>query len=137
LVATAFNALRHPEPPWPYEVLSRKILTGAVEPGGYLIQERIVDYHEDCDIRYERRVQSSGASGRRFIPDDQFFEHPPWDRSGKPQQSSIQIPENFPCGPAYLVETVSVACNWYERTVKRRKKPDIISPFAVACQAPT
>jgi hypothetical protein len=123
--------------PWPYDVLSRRLLTEEVAPGGRLRIERVVDYHDDCNIRYERRVQSSLPEGRRYIPEDQDFEHPPWDRSGKAQQSSIVIPTDFPCGPAYLVETVSVACNLYQRIVSRRSKRDVITPFFVTgCTPP-
>ena len=122
--------------PWPYDVTSRRLLTEEVEPGDRIRIERVIDYHDDCDIRYERRVQSSLPEGRRFIPDDQNFEHPPWDRSGKAQQSAIAIPEDFPCGPAYLVESVSVACNLYQRLVNRRKKRDVITPFFVTGCAP-
>lgn len=121
---------------WPYDVRLRKLVTEEVEPGGNLILRRTIDYHEDCEIRYERRVQSTVGAGRRFLPPDVTFEHPPWDRSGKPQESSIALPSNFPCGPAYLVESVSVACDWYERTVQRRRKPDIITPFDVVCPRP-
>lgn len=117
--------------PWPYDVLSRRLVTHEVPAGGKLRIERVVDYHDDCNIRYERRVQSSLPEGRRFIPEDQDFEHPPWDRSGKAQQSSITIPADFPCGPAYLVESVSVACNLYQRLVSRRAKPDVVMPFVV------
>lgn len=123
--------------PWPYDVLSRRLLTEEVAPGDYIRVERIIDYHDDCDIRYERRVQSSMPEGRRYIPEDQDFEHPPWDRSGKPQQSALRLPDNFPCGPAYLVESVSVACNAYQRLVSRRKKRDVITPFFVTgCSPP-
>ncbi len=122
--------------PWPYDVRLRKLMTEQVEPGGDLIIRRLIDYHDDCEIRYERRVQSSTGDGRRFIPEDQIFEHPLWDMSGKPQESAITLPSNFPCGPAYLVESVSVACTWYERAIQRRKKPDIITPFNVVCSEP-
>lgn len=122
--------------PWPYDVLSRRLLTEEVPPGGKILIERVMDYHDDCQIRYERRVQSSLPSGRRFIPEDQDFEHPPWDRSGKAEQSAIPVPADFPCGPAYLVESVSVACNLYQRYVSRRKKRDVITPFFVTGCAP-
>lgn len=123
--------------PWPYEVRSRKLLTSYVPPGGHVVIERVTDYHEDCNIRYERRVQSMTPGGRRFMLDDQESEHPPWDRSGLPQQIATTIPADFPCGPAYLVESVSVACTVWQRLVARRKKPDVITPFTVTgCPPP-
>lgn len=118
--------------PWPYEVVGRRLLTQEVRPGGKIRIETVAEYHDDCSIRNERRVQSSLPEGRRFIPEDQDFDHPPWDRSGKAQQTAIQIPDDFPCGPAYLVESVSVACNAYQRLVSRRKKQDVITPFLVS-----
>lgn len=119
------------ESPWPYEVIARRLLTQEVRPGGKIRTETIVEYHDDCSLRNERRVQSSLPEGRRYIPEDIDSEHPPWDRSGKSQQTAIQIPDDFPCGPAYLVESVSVACNAYQRLVSRRKKQDVITPFLV------
>jgi hypothetical protein len=135
VVGYAAGSLAAPEA-WPYDVRQRKLITEEVEPGGNLILRRTIDYHDDCEIRYERRVQSTVEAGRRYLPPDVIFDHPPWDRSGKPQESSIGLPENFPCGPAYLVESVSVACDWYERVVQRRRKPDIITPFDVVCGRP-
>lgn len=132
-VAVAYDALTSSDSEWPYDVSERRLVTPEVPPGGYLMMRRVIDYHDDCQIRYERRIQSQAPNGRRFIPQDVDFEHPPWDRSGKPQEFSIQLPGNFTCGPAYLVETVTVACTWAERVVKRRRKPDIITPFTVSC----
>lgn len=135
LVAGAFyqlGTLGRAEP-WPFEVKDRRLLTDEVQPGGYLLIRRVIDYHDDCNIRIDRRIQSSLPSGRRHVPDPVELVSPPWERSGKPQQASVQIPANFPCGPAYLVESVSVGCAWYERLFEkaRRRKPDIISPFFV------
>lgn len=130
--AYALGTLNSPAP-WPFDVKERRLLTDEIQPGGYLLVRRIVDYHEDCDIRIARRVQSSLPSGRRVVPEPVYLPSPPWERSGKPQQAAIQIPEHFPCGPAYLVESVSVGCTWWERLFEqaRRKKPDIIWPFFV------
>lgn len=119
---------------WPYTVVKREIATPKVEPGGFLTMKRLIEYHEeDCDLRYERRVQSQDPTGRRFEPEDDYSEHLRVDMGGKWQSWSVQLPENFPCGPAYLVESVSTACNEWQRRVRRLRKPDIITPFTVSC----
>lgn len=118
---------------WPYDTVHRELMTPEVQPGGYLIMRRVIHYHEgdDCDILYERRIQSEADGGRRHMAPDISFEHPPWDMNDKPQEQAVEIPHNFPCGSAYLVESVSAACTWVQRIIRRQRKDDIRTPFNV------
>lgn len=123
---------------WPYDVMERRLLTPTVEPGDSLVMRRVIDYHDvDCWRQYDRRAVSKTGDGRmyRFAP--VVEQRLPGELSGKPQSWSEDLPLDFPCGPAYLVETITAACTWWQRNVRRLHKPDVITPFeVVGCQKP-
>lgn len=117
----------------PYRVRSTDLLTPEVAPGGALRQTRVIAYGAECALHVTRRLQSLGADGRRVMLPEIAFDAPPWDRDGRPQTIETEIPADFPCGPAILVESPSAACNWLQRTVVRQRQPDAITPFRVTC----
>ena len=121
---------------WPYDVIERHIVKAEVEPGGMLAMQRLIDYHrEDCWRQYDRRVVSRVKTGTRagfvFRPEPVIEQSLPVDLSNKWQTWSVRLPTDFPCGPAYLVETVTAACTWWQINVRHLHKPDIITPFEV------
>ncbi|GJE59747.1 hypothetical protein [Methylobacterium trifolii] len=118
---------------WPYHVLSAELSTPEVAPGGTLRQTRVIRYRAECEIRSERRLQSTGPEGRRVMLPQIAFGTPPWDRDGKPQTTETEVPADFPCGPATIVESPSAACNWVQRILGRQHKADVITPFRVVC----
>lgn len=130
------------DPVWPYDVLARRIVADQVEPGGPLGMQRLIDYHqEDCWRQYDRRVVSrvkdGPTAGTVFRPMPIVEQKLPIDLSGKWQTWSEDLPKEFPCGPAYLVESVTAACSWWQRNVRLLRKPDIITPFTVTgCDKP-
>lgn len=142
LASTAVDAIRHPQVDWPYDVVKREIVDDTIDPGGVIGMRRLIDYHEeDCWRQYDRRivsrVQTGDEPGRLERFDAVVDQKLPVDLSGKWQTWSTPLPRDFPCGPAYLVETVSAACTWWQKHVKMLRKPDIITPFTVACSPPT
>lgn len=123
---------------WPYDVIKREIVHGVIEPGGEIGMRRLIDYHqEDCWRQYERRAVSRVQSGDKPGMVYKFSSDPeqklPVYLSGEWQTWTDKLPEDFTCGPAYLAETVTAACTFWQRHIRLLRKPDIITPFTVSC----
>lgn len=141
VAASVTNAMIK-EPQWPYDVLERRIVSEHVEPGGPLGMQRRIDYHqEDCWRQYDRRVVSrikdGPTAGTVFRPMPIVEQKLPIDLSGKWQTWTVDLPAEFPCGGAYLVESVTAACSTWQRWFRLLRKPDIITPFTVVGCPPT
>lgn len=54
---------------------------------------------------------------------------PPRDPDGTPRTVGTDIPAAFPSGPAMPLESPSADGNRVQRTVRRRRQPDAITPF--------
>jgi hypothetical protein len=122
---------------WPYEVQKTVIITPNVPPGATFYMARQIDYQDDCQISYDRLMLSDvpgpkGAIRREVLPDINF-EHPPWELDTKLWYISEKVPDDFPCGPARIVDRPSAACNWFQRIFWRQRRADAITPFAVDC----
>ena len=115
-------------------VRSAVLLTPEVAPGGTVRQTRVIAYDADCALRFVGRLQSLGPDGRRVMLPGIAFDGPPWDRDGKPRTTETDIPADFPCGPAMLVDSPSAACNRLQRLVRRQHRPDVVTPFRVTCE---
>lgn len=124
---------------WPYAVEASFVATSAVAPGGLFRMGRRIAYLDDCELAYGRRLQSlvPGPDGdlRRDVLPEIRFQHPPMDLDRRAWSVDTPVPEDFPCGPAMLVESPSAACNWFQRLFWRQRRPDVATPFTVACPA--
>ncbi len=125
---------------WPYAVQDSFVLTPVIPPGGLFRMGRRIAYDDDCELFYDRRLQSlvPGPEGdlRRDVLPAIDFRHPPMDLDGKAWSVDTPIPEGFPCGPALLIDSPSAACNWFQRLFWRQRRPDAVTPFTVACAGP-
>jgi len=124
---------------WPYEVLETVVITPSVPPGATFSMTRKIDYQDDCQLEYDRLLLSDapGPKGalRRDVLPDIAFEHPPWELDGKLWYVIERVPEDFPCGPAKIVDRPSAACNWFQRIFWRQRRADAITRFTVDCSA--
>ena len=121
---------------WPYTALSRDLMTPSVRPGGKALIRKVIEYHDDCDLRSDIRLQSLLPEGRRVVYDRVELDRTPFYLSGKPQTMEYEVPADFPCGPAMIVESPSAACTWIQRNVRRQKAQDVFTHFEVGCSAP-
>ena len=122
---------------WPYEVVQTIVITSHVPPGSTFSMARQIDYQDDCQISYDRLMLSDatgpkGAVARVGLPDVNF-EHPPWELDNRLFYITETVPEDFPCGPARIVDRPSAACNWFQRIFWRQRRADAITPFMVDC----
>lgn len=119
---------------WPYVVQSVDVEPDPVHPGGSLRVTAVRTYRADCDLRYDRRIESVADRARPpvLLPSEE--ERTPWRFDGRPQTVGIAIPPDFPCGPAQLRTTPSASCNWLQRGPFRQRARDGLTPFDVACR---
>jgi hypothetical protein len=126
---------------WPYEVLNTTIITPNAPPGSNFYMARTIDYQDECELNYERLLLSDvpGPKGafRRVNLEDVYFRTPPWELDRKPWYIQEHIPDDFPCGPARIVDSPSAACNWFQRLFWRQRREDAITRFTVDCSGAT
>lgn len=122
---------------WPYEVLTTIVQSPHVPPGGTFAMARKIDYQDDCQLGYDRLMLSdaTGPDGaiRRDVLQEINFEHPPWELDNKLWYITEKVPEDFPCGPARIVDRPTAACNWFQRIFWRQRRADAITRFNVDC----
>ena len=122
---------------WPYEVQQTIVLTPQVSRGGIFSMARKIDYQDDCQLSYDRLMLSDatgpGGAVRRDVLQSIDFEHPPWDLDGRLWYVTERVPEDFPCGPAQIVDRPSAACNWFQRLFRRQRRADAVTWFTVDC----
>ncbi|WP_238180433.1 hypothetical protein, partial [Methylobacterium haplocladii] len=98
---------------------------------------RTIKHRDDCGLHYEYRAQGKVGWRRAVLFPDVDCEHPPMNLDGMPKTTEYPIPSDMECGPAYLVESVSVGCTWFQRKVRRLRKPDVFTDFEmVGCNPP-
>jgi len=126
---------------WPYEVLDTTVITPNVPPGYTLNMARTIDYQDDCELHYDRKMVSDvpgpGGAFRREVLPDVNFARPPMELDGRPWYISERVPEDFPCGPARIIDSPSAACNWFQRIFWRQTRADAVTPFTVDCSGTT
>ena len=137
-LSMGYGAGRAADDDWPYDVTDRQLGSDQIEPGNDITMKRKIEYHEEeCWRQYDRRIVSRSQHGEQPGRVERFpsveEQKLPLDLSGKWQTWAATVPQDFPCGPAYLAETVTAACTWWQRNVRPLRKPDIISPFNVTC----
>ncbi|GBU19040.1 MULTISPECIES: hypothetical protein [Methylobacterium] len=122
---------------WPYEVKETLVFTPVVPAGAAFRMGRVIDYQDDCELNYDRRLQSDtpDAKGdiRREVLPEINFQNPPMDLDGKLWEVSVPIPDDFPCGPARIIDSPTAACNWFRRLFWRQRRSDAVTSFTVLC----
>jgi hypothetical protein len=121
---------------WPYVVQETVVITPSVAPGGVMRMARRIDYRSDCTIHYGRMLMSlvrdeKGALRRQDLA-QVHFEDPPWELDGVLQETKVDVPADFPCGPAQVVDSPSAWCNWFQRLVWPQVRDDALTRFTVA-----
>lgn len=117
---------------WPYVVQAIDVVPDPVERGGVLTVFATRTYLENCDIRFERRLESVSNPEER--PTILAVEEgsTPWRYNGKPHPLNVAIPKTFPCGPAQIRTSPSASCNWLQKYLPQRRA-DALTPFEVSC----
>lgn len=126
---------------WPYEVLNTTVITPNVPPGSIFYMARTIDYQDDCELHYDRLMVSDvpgpkGAFRRDVLPDINF-RTPPMELDGQPWNISERVPEDFPCGPAKIIDSPTAACNWFQRIFWWQRRTDAVTRFNVDCSGTT
>jgi hypothetical protein len=121
---------------WPYVVQETQVFTPTVAPGGVMKMARRIDYRGDCSIHYDRLIMSlkpddRGALRREILPAIHFND-PPWELDGILWDTTVDVPADFPCGPAQVVDSPSAWCNWFQRIVWPQYRDDAKTRFTVA-----
>lgn len=123
---------------WPYPTPLTTVLTPDVQPGGLFKMARKIDYIENCELYYERFMLSApdpSAHGaiRRVDLKSASFRRPLEELDNKAWYIVEVVPEDFPCGPAKLVDRPYAACGLFQRTFWWQTRKDAVTPFEVTC----
>jgi hypothetical protein len=117
---------------WPYIVQAIDVAPDPVERGGVLKIYATRTYLDNCDLRFERRVESVADPDHPPIILPLEETATPWRFNGRPQTLAVSIPKSFPCGSAQIRTVPTAACNWLQSYFPQRQR-DALTPFEVSC----